>query len=243
MKSAGHWDEHKRDELLFKYLEGELSAQETAELEKALASDAALQGELDLWREAYVSAEFYPTEPLEKSLLQTEVQTIRSSTVSVFVLTLLSSLLSFLPLAEQTQAPIPASPVREFRPAEQTVLDFPEISQPAPAIQVLSRPLPATPGPENPTPVTDFPQYPVVSALPAPMLLPLPVSGEPADLPGPASGAVKPAARKTPVPRTISRKEQRQIERMKEKARQQRMADQFRKGRVPYVVPLNTKSF
>ncbi len=45
------------------------------------------------------------------------------------------------------------------------------------------------------------------------------------------------------VARTLSRRQGRTIMRMKEKARQQRQADQFLKGNVPYVVPLNSENF
>ena len=42
---------------------------------------------------------------------------------------------------------------------------------------------------------------------------------------------------------TTTRKQRRQLARRKEKALQARKADAFRKGNVPYVVPLNPRNF
>jgi hypothetical protein len=48
---------------------------------------------------------------------------------------------------------------------------------------------------------------------------------------------------KVPTIRTLTRKQQRAIARMKRKAIEQRKASEFLKGNVPYVVPLNPNSF
>jgi hypothetical protein len=59
----------------------------------------------------------------------------------------------------------------------------------------------------------------------------------------PETAKKKLSVRNLPVARTITRKQARQIARMKERALQRRMANEFEKGRVPYVVPLNTRNF
>jgi hypothetical protein len=48
---------------------------------------------------------------------------------------------------------------------------------------------------------------------------------------------------KVRVVKTFTRKQQRAVARMRRRAVQQRKANEFLKGNVPYVVPLNPNSF
>jgi hypothetical protein len=48
---------------------------------------------------------------------------------------------------------------------------------------------------------------------------------------------------KVPVTKTLTRQQRRAIARMKRRALEQRKANEFLKGNIPYVVPLNPNSF
>jgi hypothetical protein len=48
---------------------------------------------------------------------------------------------------------------------------------------------------------------------------------------------------KVPVAKTLTRQQRRAVARMKRRAVQQREANEFLKGNVPYVVPLNSNNF
>ncbi|MBD0256375.1 MAG: hypothetical protein ICV83_11710, partial [Cytophagales bacterium] len=68
-------------------------------------------------------------------------------------------------------------------------------------------------------------------------------------LPAPEGAGLGPAWKqpvkrvKVLAPRTLTRQQQRAIARMKRRAIQRRKANEFLKGNVPYVVPLNPNSF
>lgn len=62
--------ENDRDALVFEYLEGNLPAEETAQLEKEVMLNQELNEEVSMWKEAYLNFEYHDTRRLEKSLLK-----------------------------------------------------------------------------------------------------------------------------------------------------------------------------
>ncbi|QHT67951.1 hypothetical protein GXP67_15540 [Rhodocytophaga rosea] len=232
--------------LLFNYLEGNLSQEETKELESRLLTDVSLQTELSYWRESFVEADSYDTTSLELTLLKPEALPIRRlGSLQAIIAALLASLLSLVavPLAvkspymfhtytvssllpEKTQQPVTSPGLNENTPVKQHIKQMPLIQ--------------AIPARTNLTYAT--PQQIVVTPLPVLKLRALP-KNEINELALLAQKEIKMQWKKKPAARTLSGKERRQIARMKERALQQRKASEFSKGQVPYVVPLNTNNF
>ena len=240
------WDDARMDELLFEYLEGTLSEEQVTELERRLATDSTLRQELEHWKEAFVDQDFYDTQLLEESLRQPTTRMITIPT-SALLVALLTSALSVFPIAAVKESIVQTSPV--VMPAPVVAPATSEMAAVAkqlpPAVikprfpRVLLPPLkPATISPpraasENVSPAEKL----------QPRMLPPGVRLPNADISALETRMTGVHLEKAAVARVLTRKERRQIERMKEKARQERAANEFLKGQVPYVVPLNTNNF
>ncbi|WP_224997561.1 hypothetical protein [Cesiribacter sp. SM1] len=241
-------NEESRDLLLFDYLEGNLTEERAAMLKKALSTDHQLQAELELWKDSFVVQEFYATDVLEDKLLRKVKKPFPvTGPAAGFLLLLVASLLSFIPAGEDEHVtyfikrPLPESPLTEAAPADEKALEA-EVNAGAPAIPsnlALQRPA----------------EQQIVVVAP-----PVAVSDRLAALPHTLGGMpeTKDSFLKTAVPAVMesresparlhptkeySRKKERQIRRMKEKALQQKKANEFIKGNRPYVVPLDTQNF
>jgi anti-sigma factor RsiW len=258
--------EQATDKLLFYYLEGELTEEQTRTLEARLAADPALRGDLELWRAAFVVPEDdgYDTAALEKNLLKEPIPPGGTSGfrwaagLALVAALFLTSFLTMFLLCER-------SPVAEER-----------LSLPPPAERAAA-PVPAPPGMKPPAPAPDRPPQPGVGAAPdratsgnktfnperedeslaaapvpatpMPVVAPLESRATLPAVPAPEGaglGYVKdqPVRKvKVPVSKTLTRGQRRAIARMRRRAIGQRKANEFLKGNVPYVVPLNPNSF
>ena len=259
--SVNNPGEQATDKLLFQYLEGELTDEQTRTLEARLSADPSLRGELELWQAAFVQPDDCDTAELEERLLR---ETVPPPGVSAFRrgagLALVAALLltTFLTMFLLTERPPVAEKLR------------------LPAAEKAAAP--AAPATKPPVPTAEAPPGPVVDA--APGRLPSgnktftpnradrhrAVAPVPAAAPMPAVAPLEPVAALQPVPvpegtglgyvkgqrvkkvkvrvaKTVTRQQQRAFARMKRRAIQQRKANEFLKGNVPYVVPLNPNSF
>ncbi len=240
--------ENDRDWMLFQYVEGELTAEQAQNLEQKLATDAALQDELAAWQEAFVKEDDYETYALEATLLKPQTNFWHYfRTYSWLVLVLLVS-----PGLYRLQTPSsPGAGATEMETSTTTMPTSKSVSlsdistQTYADVQRKKRPSSPEAASKNSierkekTPVDlglvvqldeEMPKGTVVSDTQNSLEL---TPGKPHTLP----------KKELPVPNKISRQQQRQIIRMKEKSRQQRQANEFMKGNEPYVVPLNSTNF
>lgn len=237
-------NEHSRDWLLFQYVEGELGDAQVRQLETQLASDEALREELTLWEEAFVEDETYDTHTLEARLriADTSSWIYFRTGIGMLVVWLMASF-SF-PTAMQSQkqhVTIPATVEKTVKPS-----------------------LSATTNPAPIQPLTDWPARKTnrnilrihpkddakdtqplrghTSVLPLlePSVQLKPDSTDPATYHWQVKTVNRVAKTQS---KKLTRQEQRQNLRMKEKACQQRQANEFMKGNEPYVVPLNSTNF
>ncbi len=245
--------ENSLDLLLFQYVEGELDAEQTQQLERRLTADAALREELDLWRESFVRADFQDTTELEKTLLAGKHTHGLRFNLSNCVLLLL--------LAAMLLVPAPATKENPAQPVATqagTPIAFelgnklaPEISEAGPkkpgaVIERLSR--------QNTLPILAEPDISETQennqakietiALPPlkPRLVPE-TETLATQTPNWTDKLARVKLKGFVAPKKQTGQQRRQIIRMKEKALQQRQANEFLKGNVPYVVPLKTDNF
>jgi hypothetical protein len=254
--------EQATDRLLFQYLEGELTDEQTRTLEARLAADPALRGELELWRAAFVTPDACNTEALEGSLLREPAPPAGSPAIRWGLgLVLVAALFLSAPLLTG-RLPASKAPYTDAGKAEALPRTTPAVKPPVnPPIRAL-RPVPDAPDhgvAQRPAPVIPLPRGRRKDPVEAPVPLPAPTRMAATDrlepvvtlqaVPVPERmvlGYVKgqPVKKiKVPVLKTLTRKQQRAIARMKRKAIQQRKANEFLKGNIPYVVPLNPNSF
>ncbi len=254
MTSPEEMPEDNADLLLFQYVEGELDAQQTRQLEQRLAADAVLREELNLWRESFVRADFQDTTELEKTLLAGKPTHGLRFNLSNCVLLLL--------LAAMLFRPAPATKEKLARPVgsqAETPVTF-ELGNklaPAPSEAGAKKKLVAVHGrlsrPSKPLTLAEpgFPETRENNQMRLETLELPPL--KPRLAPETETVAIQPTdwtdelARVKPkgfvAPKKQTGQQRRQIIRMKEKALQQRQANEFLKGNIPYVVPLKTDDF
>lgn len=88
-----------------------------------------------------------------------------------------------------------------------------------------------------------LPEKIIIIELPQQTVLPLAVNQPTKDLLILQKDIPRITVKKMPAIHTITRKQQRQIAKMKERALQRRRANEFLKGNIPYVVPLDNRNF
>jgi hypothetical protein len=257
--SVNNPGEQATDKLLFQYLEGELTDEQTRTLEARLSADPSLRGELELWQAAFVQPDDCDTTELEGRLLQVTVPPAGTSAfrrgpglvlaAALFLTTFLTMfLLTERPPVAEKPLRLPAE--KAAAPATEPPVRTPDRA-PQPAVGAARDRLPAGNKAPNPgwanrhraaIPVPAAAPMPAVDPLePVVALQPVPV------LAGTGLGYVAGQRVKkvrVPVVKTVTRQQQRAIARMKRRAIGQRKANEFLKGNVPYVVvPLNPNSF
>jgi hypothetical protein len=233
-------DADENDFFLFNYLEGNLSEAEKRELEEELLTDVALQTELSYWRESFIQPEPYDVTSLESKLLMAGKTPVRTTgSLQAIIAALLASLLSLVPVPlsvksteewhSYTVFTLPQTKNKQLIPAEVNE----DSNKNQPFVKEVS---------SGKMPVYKAPQVMVIEPLSGLAVTLLPES-KPDGLASLQEKEIKVQWKKKPAMRMLSRKERRQIARMKERALQRRIQNEFLKGRVPYVVPLNTSNF
>jgi len=249
--SAEDWENQELDKLLFEYLEGNLPEEQARELEQQAASEALVGTELEYWKETKVTAEFYDTSLLEEKLLRIEgipvnqpVEAGKSYKAPFYVLIWLICMCCVWPVRlkeEKTNLPAIITFETFSREKEKQLVPISGHINDAMAVanklQTQKKVLPEY-----------TPTYTKVDRVYLPDLnklnpVQLPVFPAIQEINIPASASKKLRLIKVPASKTATRKQARQIARMKERSLQRRMANEFLKGRVPYVVPLNTQNF
>jgi hypothetical protein len=254
-------EQEKLDLLLFEYLEEELPEFEAEALEKRLAEDPALQQELESWEATYVSQDFYDTRLLEEKLLSPNINPklfTFSSSLNAVLLGIITTLVSFMLITDESNTKVPAVPVLnkpvdlaekeaeiveeiEMHVRKELIAEGNAISEQEEEQQRV--PVKKEPEAKNTsltiaeTKAGRKQRLPQLESMP--MILPVSHFNETVlhtDV-----KRVK-VAKKESTPK-ISRRQQRMIEKSKEKALQERKAREFMKGNVPYVVPLNSQNF
>ena len=246
-QSSYEMDGESRDLLLFNYLEGNLTEEKALALEAALAADPALIAELESWKESFVVQDFYNTAALEAQLLKPKSPAFSlSGPAAGFLLVFVSSLFSFLSVNEMpSEALLPKAESLSFPAmAVETPAENPEVekqeskaeSAPRAAAIVLAKALASEEG-DAVVSNDAAAELPEVASI-------FPLESASASAEYIQTVDIKRVRQKKALePKIVSRKEQRRIRKMKEKAQQQKMANEFIKGNRPYVVPLDTKNF
>jgi anti-sigma factor RsiW len=264
--SANDPGEQATDKLLFQYLEGELTDEQIRTLEARLTADPALRSELELWQATVVTPDEYDTTALEGRLLKEPAPSLGDSLFRwVPDLLLVAALLLAIPLLK-APAPTTAETHPHRPPAVRKAERFPAgtsaakqpVNKPDPAPQAV-RAQPGGFATDHAVPAGRLPhpargeKGEAVPSLAAPGLMAAVDPLEPVNtlqaVPAPEGTGIgyvreQPVKKmKVTAPRTLTRQQQRAIARMKRRAIQQRKANEFLKGNIPYVVPLDPNSF
>jgi hypothetical protein len=244
------------DLLLFSYMEGELTADQVKALDSLLAEDPDLQHELTAWQETVITAEEWDTTALEQSLLMPEVPMgvtstlpgnfIYSAMVASFIV-LSSVFVNTSPLNHPTKQVVPVKKGLNTV-AINTAQESAEILVPAaPAEQAaVALAIRQNTGLKNASVTKELTQFIIEPLLPITSMELPEVTSQHTLLVSNTLQPIQPKqliAKAKPAAPKLSRKQRRTIEKHKENARNQRKADEFMKGNVPYVVPLNPKYF
>ena len=257
--STNYLPQEESDRLLFDYLEGGLSPAEEEMLEERLLSDSLLQEDLESWKESYVTQDFSPTEALEKKILANtpgRFTYFRMGAAALLVLSLFISLFYFFGfeeaaverLVQELKKVVATEPVPIEEPVDKIAgnnqKSAPDQPRQTVVAEVQERSSFAKAVPEKKPEKKELaaPAF-IQEALPEPEKLLAKL--EMAPIP-PLERQVKMAKVKIQADRaifSISKKEQRKVNRMKRKNQEKRMAREFIKGNRPYVVPLNTQNF
>ena len=245
--SSFEMDGESRDLLLFDYLEGNLSAERAAMVEEALAHDPDLRAELEMWRESFVVQDFYATDALEAELLRKSSKPFSfSGSAAGFLVVLVTSMFSFIPVGEKEASLLHdriGLPLAEVDAVQETDDAKVEDGETKAILVHDSAPHKSTNTPAAAAETDNILIFKQEELLPhAKRLKPeegaiILVKVEPAAVNKQEQKARQPQSKK------FSRKQERQVKRMKRKALQQKKANEFIKGNRPYVVPLDTQNF
>jgi hypothetical protein len=251
--SVNNRDEGITERLLFEYLEGELSPERAKAVEERLAADPALRSELELWQASFVEPDFYDTQALEEGLVKEPIKPYGTSGY-YWMAGLVMLVAAFLLAPLDTEKEPVTVRVRVAVGAAGNGVVLEQIvtkNRPdpiVPEIRELPRVSRRKTSPGRGVSEMRFSQNELSSTFiraeirPMEPILIVEKASAPADWP---AGRVKVQVKMKNVAshRTLSRKQQRAIARMKKRARQQREANRFLKGNIPYVVPLNSNDF
>jgi hypothetical protein len=252
--SAQDWESHELDKRLFDYLEGNLSAEQALELEQEITSDATLAGELEHWKDAVFVQDFYDTQVLEERLLLQETivpaqkQAVHTTTpATLLIALLLTCVCSLWPVKVENQEVKNSQFLTLRLPVAENISEKPTHLLPV-AARENQKTLVTTQAqylPKSSTALTVLVRHTQTTLLKPllPTTLHVSAGNEIPQVILPETANKKLSVKNLPAARTVTRKQARQIARMKERALQRRMANEFEKGRVPYVVPLNTRNF
>lgn len=229
------------DMLLFDYLEGNLSEEKVIEFEKELASDLSLQEELGIWETSYIDCDYYDTTDIEATILsKTKPRYNITSYLNMLLIICISFISSIQPEVDVNSSAIP-EPVHLNALAnkeEKSTFIVEEKTTPT----IVAKPLIQQ---KNIMPYEGIMSHRVdekIAMIPLSRIEKLPLHLDEYLL-TPSIPVDKIAYRTTTVKKKPTRKALKEIRKMKKKATEDRMANEFIKGNVPYVVPINTSNF
>lgn len=229
------------DKMLFNYLEGNFSDEKALQVEREIASDPLIMEELNLWKSSYIHNDFYATSVIETSLLQKPTLfnpiTFFLNSILVIGITFFSSTNQKINYASTSHLNV--FNINYLEPKEPQHL----ISNQTISVLVKS---PATTrshlvGSLNGQ-IEEFEILARVS-IQVPELSSIPPDWIKSIIIHPKSIKINHTLDAPLLAQKELRKKERAIRRMKKKALQDRMASEFIKGDIPYVVPVNPNNF
>ena len=235
-----NYSDENIDVMLFDYLEGNLSEEESVRVESQIASDPLIKQELNIWKQSYVESEDYTTSILESQLLHSPGSfsfTLFLNSILVVCLTIISSTNPKPDPFSISQSHTKNSEVMKGEKL-QSLFSYHSIGIPVISLKSLSE-------------VQTMESNELMSNVK--------ISHHPA-LQLPEMSMLTPARNETLIilPKTMVveqeqegelctikelRKKEKAIRKMHKKAERERMAFEFMKGDIPYVVPVNPNNF
>lgn len=226
------------DIMLFDYLEGNLSSNEVMQVEDQIASDPLICEELNIWKESYIQSDHYPTTSVLESQL---LQSTGSFTFTLFLNSILVICLTIISGTNPKPAPFSTSPIQHQ--------NLPTLAGKLPTTQIAYQQIQIDPeqmvgaayfmSPEN----SDEHEQMQVFHVAIPELSKLPPDWIPYPKKHPNSIEIEKEKDLQMVNRKELRKKERELRKWKKKAARERMANEFMKGDIPYVVPVNPNNF
>ena len=227
------------DMMLFDYLEGNLSGTEIKQVESQIASDPLIKEELNIWRKSYIQEDYFPTVALESQLLQSPV----SFSFTLFLNSILLICLTIISSTNPKDDPFSTSPIsyRNLPSLERKIpsnqITFPQRTiEPEYVVGVTYFISPEkTDNYENEN-IQDFHGTIPELAMLTPELIHYSKKH-------PNSLEIKKGQDLKMLSRKEIRKKERELRRLKKKSAIDKMAAEFMKGDIPYVVPVNPNNF
>jgi len=233
--------EENMDLMMFDYLEGNLKGEKLNEFEKELLADEMLRDELNVWESSYLKREFYDTSELESRILRKPTSNF---TIIAYLNAFLIICLSFISSTQYRVTHV-VQPLSELALVENLNI------KPA----FINRQTVITPSKIVPR------ELPVTHELPDEKVIPditkqgdkkpffnvtaieniatqQPVSSVPPFISLKSMKRIKPEAILA-----VKNKEQKKAKRIKHKPVKSYPEPKFIKGKIPYVVPLNSENF
>ena len=229
------------DKMLFNYLEGNFSDEKALQVEKEIASDPLIQDELNLWKSSYIHEGFYATSTIETSLLQKPTLfnpiTFFLNSILVIGITFFSSTNQKINLASTSHLNVlninylePKEPQSLFSNLPISVLAKPIAPTRSHFVESLNGQIEEF---EIRTRVSI--QVPELSSISPDWIESIKIHSK--------SIKINHTLDAPLLAQKELRKKERAIRRMKKKALQDRMASEFIKGDIPYVVPVDPNNF
>lgn len=232
--------EENVDIMLFDYLEGNLSSNEVKQVERQIASDPLIKEELNIWKESYIQADHYPTTVVLESQL---LQSTGSFSFTLFLNSILVVCLTLISSTNPELEPFSTSPISHQ--------SLPALVSKMPPSQIVYQQVIIEPKQvlvTSSTTPNDKVHYEAVQNAELvyqtfPELVKLNPGWFHYPEKHPESMNVVYVKTTKPTTKTALRKKEREIRKWKKKAARERMAAEFIKGDIPYVVPVNPNNF
>jgi len=228
------------DIMLFDYLEGNLSSHEVKQVEDQITSDPLIHEELNIWKEAYIHSDHYPTTSVLESQL---LQSTGSFTFTLFLNSILVICLTIISGTNPKPVPFSTSPIQHQ--------NLPTLAAKLPTTQIAYQQIQVEPeqmvsaayfmSPENNN--SDEHEQMQVFHVAIPELAMLTPDWIHYLKKHPYSIELEKGQDLKIVDRKELRKKERELRQWKKKAARERMANEFMKGDIPYVVPVNPNNF
>jgi len=230
------------DIMLFDYLEGNLSSHEVKQVEDQIASDPLIHEELNVWKESYIQSDHFPiTSVLESQLLQSTGSftfTLFLNSILVVCLTIISGTNPKLESFSTSTIPYQNLPALDgIIPLSQIAFHKAQIEPEQIVGATYFTPLEKTNSDENEY-IQDLHESEAI-----PELAKLYPEWTHHPKKHPNSIEMEKGQDLQIVNRKELRKKEREQRKWKKKAARDRMAYEFMKGNIPYVVPVNPNNF
>lgn len=229
------------DLVLFDYLEGNFSEDQMTQIEKEINADPLMAEELEIWQSSRIESGFYDTAELENDLIR---ETVLSFNFSFYLNSLLIMGIAVFTGTNSKTIPLTLAAATHVLPKAEAIppqVVFQQVDS-TPEILIFPHQKVTASFAEYETSFTQTTALNIPRIM-QPKLEPVEsanhlISVEPTEM------AISPASTATAKEiKKIDRKSMKAKNRMQRKAKQNRMASEFMKGDIPYVVPIDTQNF